>query len=431
MRLFTSHAIIRVATAVLMLLPLTGRAIEPGHDTRQGANDPAIRSIMVGVDGVPLSLPIITLNGDDRIVISFDELGDERRYMRYELIHCDAAWHPEGLVDSEFLDGYNMGDIEDYEFSQATTVHYVNYRLVIPNEQTRLTASGNYLVRIYPEDDPSATLLQARFSVVEPGAHINAGVSMVTDIDVNDRHQQVNFTIDTGDYPIDDIFNDLTVVVEQDNRQDNAVTLRHPLRLARNNVAVYEHLTPLIMPGGNEYRRFETVSLTRPVMGVESIRYIDPFYNVTLGTDSRRSDVGYSYDRTQNGRYVIRESDTGADDSDTSADYLVVHFSLDCPEMEGYDIFIDGDLTDRRIDPTSLMTFNRATGRYEKAMLLKQGSYNYQYLAVPHGSTRGETGPIEGDYAPTDHQYTIKVYHRPRGSRYDRLIGVTTVNTSD
>ena len=68
--------------------------------------------------------------------------------------------------------------------------------------------------------------------------------------------------------------------------------------------------------------------------------------------------------------------------------------------------------------------YNRATGRYEKRLLLKQGAYNYQYLAVADGQHIGLTSAIEGDKYPTVNEYTVRVYYRPRGSRYDRLAGV-------
>ena len=412
----------------LLLVTVAADAMEPGDDTRQGVNDPSFRSLQVTVEGDVMSIPVITLGGRERIEIKFDELGDDRRYMRYELIHCDASWRPEGLVDSEFLTGFNEGEIDDYRYSESTLIHYVNYRLMLPNEQVGFTVSGNYLVRVYPENDPNETLLQARFSVVEAGVTVDGDVTVMTDIDVNGTHQQVNFTVDTGDYPVEDIYNDLIVVVEQDGRQDNAVRLSQPLRKGGATVAIYEHLRNLIFDAGNEYRRFETVSLTRPVMGVERIEYIDPYYHAKLAVDEPRAGTMYLYDQTQNGRYLVRESELPIEDSDVRADYIVTHFSLDLPEQDNYDIFIDGDLVNRRVDPTSLMTFNRASGMYEKALLLKQGHYNYQYIAVPRGlSTRGETGVVEGDYAPTIHQYTIKVYHRPRGTRYDRLVGVTTV----
>jgi hypothetical protein len=70
------------------------------------------------------------------------------------------------------------------------------------------------------------------------------------------------------------------------------------------------------------------------------------------------------------------------------------------------------------------MYFNRATQRYERALLLKQGAYSYQYLALAPGSNVGRTDVIEGDKYETRNRYTVYVYNRRPGERYDRLIGV-------
>ena len=120
-------------------------------------------------------------------------------------------------------------------------------------------------------------------------------------------------------------------------------------------------------------------------------------------------------------RYFIRNY--ASDDSDIEADYGVVHFTLDMPEQPGAMIFIDGDFVQRRFDDNSRMFYNHATRRYERAMLLKQGAYNYQYLFVPPGASRGYTAQIEGDRYQTVNEYSVRVYHRRRGERYDRLIG--------
>ena len=45
------------------------------------------------------------------------------------------------------------------------------------------------------------------------------------------------------------------------------------------------------------------------------------------------------------------------------------------------------------------------------------------YLWVPDGSTVGQTGRIEGDHYETVNEYLVKVYDRPMGERYDRLVG--------
>ena len=73
------------------------------------------------------------------------------------------------------------------------------------------------------------------------------------------------------------------------------------------------------------------------------------------------------------------------------------------------------------------MKYNEETSSYESVQLLKQGAYNYLYLYVPDGSTKGETGPVEGNFYETENEYLILVYSRPFGERYDKLIGMKLV----
>ena len=157
----------RLAVAFLLLFAATAQGRTEEADTRQGIFEPSMRSLRVTLEGNDFAPPVIMLGHDDsRLTVSFDELGEERRFMRYELIHCDALWRPEGLVASEFLDGFNEGTVEDYEYSRATLVHYVHYVITIPNRDIRITEPGNYLLRVYDESDPEVTLLQARFGVL-------------------------------------------------------------------------------------------------------------------------------------------------------------------------------------------------------------------------------------------------------------------------
>ncbi|MDE5672552.1 MAG: DUF5103 domain-containing protein, partial [Duncaniella sp.] len=76
-----------LAALVLLGLFAVGRA--EATDTSQAIFDPAFRSLKVTLDANEFAQPVITL-GDplSRLTVSFDELGDERRFMRYELIHC-------------------------------------------------------------------------------------------------------------------------------------------------------------------------------------------------------------------------------------------------------------------------------------------------------------------------------------------------------
>lgn len=425
-----------------LLLSLTAAAAviftaAAADDTSTRIIDPSFRSLQVkriderGNVGL-YDAPVITLDGAEQVVVSFDELADDRRYLRYELIHCDSSWQPEGLVDQEFLDSFNEGTIDDYAFSNATLIHYVNYRVAIPNEQIRPRLSGNYLMRIYDESDPDATLLQARFAISEQSATVSAEVSTSTDIDFNRAHQQLNIFVDTQHLNILDPYNGLKVVVTQDRRLDNSVTVDHPLSM-NGTTARFEHNRDLIFPAGNEYRRFEVISDIYPGRGTERILFFDPLYHHELYVDSPRRDGIYQYDMSQQGAYLLRRDN--AKSPDTDADYVAVHFALAIPPLEGYDIYVEGDLTGRRLDDTSRMVWNPDTQRYELTLLLKQGAYSYQYLAFPSSpqSRRSSAEPfsatatIEGDFSPTQHSYDINVYYRAPGERYDRLAGVATV----
>ena len=211
----------RYASAFMLCLCsiLHSLAMEPAN-TSNAIFSPSFHTLQTHLAHNDQLPPIMVLGTDDSIVVSFDELSDDRRYMRYELIHCDSRWRPDGLVAPEYLDGFNEGVVDDYAFSQATTTHYVNYRIVLPNKDMQLRLSGNYLLRVYDENDPDKTLLQTRFSVVEPMVKIRGSVSSRTDIDYNDAHQQLTLEIDAEGMPVHNMYSDLRVVVVQNGRQD-------------------------------------------------------------------------------------------------------------------------------------------------------------------------------------------------------------------
>lgn len=415
-----------VRFVILLLLLATPWFCTEGaspEDTMNGAPYDRLRSLRVVNPADPFGPPVIRLGSDDMLVVNFDILSEDVDYLRYRILHCNADWSRSTLVDSEYLEGFNEGQITDYRFSSATTVHYVNYTLTIPNDDFRLNLSGNYLLQIYPEDDPDTVWAQYRFMVSEEKVGINASVTSRTDVDYNAAHQQLEIAVDSRESGVADPFNDLFVVVQQNGRLDNEVALRQPLRM-QGSVSIYEHQPQLIFEAGNEYRRMETVSTQFASMGVDQVEYVQPYYYHELAVDQPRGDTQYLYDRTQHGSFVIREYNSA--DSDTEADYTVVVFTLDAPYDPDTMIFLDGDFTLRRFDDNARMVYNRERGCYERLMLLKQGAYNYQYLAVPAGARRGYTAQIEGDKYQTVNRYTVKVYERKPGSRADRLLGVYT-----
>ncbi len=258
----------RAAILLLALAAAIGAAAI--DDTMTGSMDERFRTLQVTARGDIFAVPYVTLGTPEQLTVAFDHLADDREYLRYRVVRCDADWRPSVLAESEYLDGFNESAIERYDYSRGTTTHYVHYELDFPNDDIRPTLSGNYLIQVYREDDPDTVLVQARVMVSEQSAPIAIEATTRTDVDYNAAHQQLAVKVDTERASVADPFNDLTVMVSQNGRADSERALRHPLRMS-GPVAVYEHQAPLIFDAGNEYRRFEISSIHYPGLGVEDI----------------------------------------------------------------------------------------------------------------------------------------------------------------
>jgi hypothetical protein len=365
--------------------------------------------------------PIYVLGSDDVLNVNFDLLDYDVHYLRYSVTHCNADWQPSVLVESEYVDGFNQADINDYAQSYTTFVGYYNYNFTIPNDELRITKSGNYMLTVYEQDDPEKILFQTRFSVCENRVGVYGDVTSRTDIDYNDAHQQLSFEVSYRQGMVADPYNELTAIVTQNSREDNAVVVTKPLMVQPGKVT-YDHNPQLIFPAANEYRRFETVNIHTLNMGVQGIQFFEPYYHATLITDEPRANTQYLYDKTQHGHFTIRNAE--ADDSFIESEYLVTHFSLYTGEpLTGGNLFVQGGFTQGMPASQLLMHYDEGSGCYLLDVMLKQGAYNYQYLWVPDGSGVGETWKIEGDKYQTVNEYLIKVYDRPIGERYDHFVG--------
>jgi len=401
----------KLSKYILLFCTFTASA----RNTSTAIFDPQFKSLQVIDRTNLLGQPIVKPgNAASGVRISFDELADDNRFLRYRLVHCDSDWRPSrSISELDFLEGFNEGQVVDYALSDRPLTHYVHYNIDIPNEEISPLLSGNYLVEVYDEEKPSEVLLQARFMVDEAIAGITVQVGSRTDVDYNDRHQQLSVTADLEGAHIDNAYNDLKLVVVQNGRTDEAHTLTHPLQVTQS-VATYEHQKELIFPAGNEYRRFDLANVRYPGMGVERIDFIEPYYNAILKTDTPRINDGYTYDQTQAGRYFPAE--IYSPEPEIDADYVLTFFTLKMPRMKET-VYLDGDLVLRGNDSDARMIYNEKLGAYVKTLLLKQGMYNYRYV------TGSGLNPIEGDNYETGNEYLVLLYYCPPDARYERLIG--------
>lgn len=395
-------------------------------------SDNRIRSISLRNPDNFMAPAVIRLGTDDRLQLNFDIIDDSHEYLRYRLIHCNADWQPSKLLESEYLDGFNEGSITDYAYSSNTYVHFVNYNLVIPNEEMNFIASGNYLLQVFNEEDPDTTLFQIRFSVAENQVMLKPRLTTRTDMGFNTEWQQIDFEADLTGFENINPYLDLIVTVMQNNRPETTRSVSNPLRVEGSR-AIFEHDQNLIFPAGNEYRRFETVRIDYPGMRVDSVVFGGTNWHAYLQPDQSRTYNNYIYDQTQHGRFMIDEYN--ATEPDLGADYVTVHFTLDAPEAIGADIYVDGDFSNHIFDERNRMNYDYDKRLYHAQIPLKQGSYNYQYVVLPKnysdkpGSTSyPDPGLVEGNHYETQNEYLLLLFCRPPGSRYDRLLGYSLLN---
>ena len=130
-----------------------------------------IKTVLIHKKGWELSFPIIDLNNEDeKIKLSFDELGYDINNYSWQIIHCNMDWSQSELEPIEYLSGFFEGDIQEYSLSQNTTYNYINYTINFPNDDVTFEKSGNYIIKIFEQNDPTQLVLTRRFYIIDKKA---------------------------------------------------------------------------------------------------------------------------------------------------------------------------------------------------------------------------------------------------------------------
>lgn len=382
-----------------------------------------------------LQRPFLTLkNGivdgseeENTLLISFDELRHDLKQYSYTIKHLNYDWTQSDISSYEYVEGFTTADIIDYEHSINTQQEYIHYWFSFPNQDMQLTASGNYVLIIYEDGAVENEVAQVCFSVVEPLVGIACKQRANTEIEFNGRYQQLDIDVNTSRLPIRNA-EEIKVVVRQNGRLDNQVVLNRPTFQEPNRLR-YINQKQLIFEGGNEFRHFDTYSTYYAGYHVNMVRYAMEEYHALLEVDEVRGTLGkgagregtpYLTEEDANGQYVVNCEKT--DYVNTEAEYMWVHFYLPVaqPLMDAH-VFVGGDMFYNQYTAQNLMQYDAEERCYYLQAYLKQGGYNYMYYAV--GKNGATPLPLEGSHWQTRNEYTIDIYYRPFGSRYDQLVG--------
>ena len=366
---------------------------------------------------------------ENTLHISFDEMSHDVHFYTYSVQMLNSS-----ILSSEYVQGFTTRDIIDYEHSLNTSREYTHYWFDFPNEDMVLTKSGQYRLMIYEDGNPDKRVAEVDFCVVEPMVKLDARVRNNTDIELSGRYQQVDVDVLFQPSEFSGQPSEYRLVVTQNNRTDNAVTLTNPTFVEPTRMR-YINTKALIFEGGNEYHHFDAFSCFYAGVGIDRVYHEQGDYHALL-FPNEVSRGQYIHEFDSDGRFVVNAERTS--DSDTEAEYMWVYWTLpvEKPWFDG-SLYVGGDLFHNELGLRNRMQYDPEAKCYWLTALVKQGGYDFQYWFVPKEPIANSQLPtaqkttttqrVDGSYWETENEYAVYLYWRPFGARYDRLIGFSYI----
>lgn len=395
-----------------------------------------IQSVKLYKAGDIYSYPVLTLGSTEQLELHFDDMDADIKYYYYSLQLCNADWSPANIQIFDYIRGFQSNRITTYRNSSIVQTRYTHYQAYFPERNSGPTRGGNFLLKVFLNDDTSKLVFTKRFLVINPKASVSAQVMQPFNSNFFRTHQRVQVAVSTASGQINTFSpQDLKVVVIQNNIWSSSSVIDRP-SIFRGNYFEYSDEENTSFPAGKEWRWIDMRSLRLMSERMEKLVDSDTSkrIDVYVKNDGERNQQIYVYYRDINGIYTIENRDNP--NPLWQSDYAWVHFTFIPPgnrAYEGKSIYVFGELTNYEQNETSKMIFNEEKGIYEKALYLKQGFYNYSYVTLTNKKQTGVLPSLEnteGNFWGTENSYMVMVYFRPFGARADELVGFARVNSA-
>jgi len=379
-----------------------------------------IRTVVFSDSNGPQSLPIIQMG--EQLLLSFDVLNNEESDYFYRITHHNADWSKSNLVVNEYLNGFDDIRISNYQNSVSTLQLYSHYLLTLPNDRTSFKKTGNYILTIF--DDSDQLVFSRPFVIYEPEVNVGVVIKRSRELENINEKQVVQYAVINPQGWQNPEQTVSTSIYQNRNLDNPIIGIKHQYILGKELQYRYDEETSFW--GGNEYLYFENKDIR---VANNAVEYVDlqDVYHSYLYTDVPRYNQTYTYNPDINGQFVTTMFN--ARNPDIEADYSWVHFSLlGANNIGDSDIHVFGGFNDFIVNSETKMTYNYQRGVFETALYLKQGFYNYKYVVQnPDGTI--DTSAVSGDFYQTENKYTVLVYYRPLGGRFDSVIGFGEVSS--
>ena len=353
--------------------------------------------------------------------LNFDDLeGDQKDYY-YKIELMTHDWKKSNLIANQYINGFQSNIIFNVENSFNTFQNYTHYSVQFPNQNTKITKSGNYMLSIL--DEVEDVIFTRRFTLYENTATVGVSVSRSRNTKNMNEEQTVNFLVNHSQLQINNPSQEIHVAILQNENWKTALTNIQP-QFYRQNQLIYKYTRKTNFWGGNEYLFFDNKIIRNSSINVAKVERKDIFHNY-LYPYKNREVKSYTYNPDINGQFVVRTLE--GTNPKTEADYAMMHFTLEVEnKITDKDLYVIGAFNNFSLNEENKMLFDAGTNSYNTNFLLKQGFYNYTFVTKSLDDVISEA-EIRGDFSKTENDYTVIVYYKAFGALFDRVIGVGTI----
>ena len=357
--------------------------------------------------------------------LQFDDLYSDEADYYYTINQYNYDWSaPTNLSKAEYLNGMDNQRIITYENSFNTLQLYSHYRQVFPNKFNQITKSGNYLFTVL--NDENEIVFSRRVIIYEEEVNVGLLVRRSRDFEGLDEKQNIEMSINYGDKILQNPIQNVKVTLFQNGNWKTSISNLKP-QYTLGSELIYRYNKETQFWGGNEGYTIDNKIIRATNNTIARVTSGDNIYNTYLYTNTPRKNQPYTYFPDINGNFFVQNAN--GSNSGIEADYSWVYFVLDAPEFLEGNIYISGMFNNYALTDDYKMELNKKTGLYEKALLIKQGFTNYQYILTNKKGAIDFENAIDGNYFQTENNYTAIVYYKGNNDRYDRVIGIANTNS--
>lgn len=359
--------------------------------------------------GSATSAPIIQLNSGT-LTLQFDVFQSDVSYYRVQVRQMSRTWKESQLLPGVYLRGANEDVISEGIPSTSQEPLYTSYTYRFPNQNMGVQKSGNYLMEVI---DPysGSVIVSLPFMVSEGRGQLEFKVEELFNQKAGVRITHQPF-LDYR-YPEDFVMPQLDVhVAFAQNRWWMQASHSQLMDQSEDGVLRYYLPRETSFAGSLDVYAYALTDVGRLSAGVQAadLSARPPSVLKDVDTDGLTRPIQTPWPNAPGAR------------RDRDARYGAVTFQFETMRARE-PMYVIGTFSNWERKPENRLRYDAQSELWSTRILLKEGTHRYRYVS---GSDMDAFNSV---MAGSAQEYTALVYYFDPQNRFDRLLGVATVQT--